>query len=67
MIRHDITAGLFAPVEILVSEKEDRRGTTLTYVRPSSVMVTIENPALLKAAKALDEEWDALISAASVG
>ena len=66
MIRHDITAGLCAPVEILVTEKEDRRGTALTYVRPSSVMVTIENPALLTAATALDEKCDALFSAASV-
>ena len=26
MIRHDITAGLFAPVEILVTEKDERSG-----------------------------------------
>jgi uncharacterized protein (DUF302 family) len=65
MIRHDITAGLFAPVEVLITEKEDRRGTTLTYIRPSSVMVTNDNPPLLKAAKALDEKLDALVSAAS--
>jgi uncharacterized protein (DUF302 family) len=28
MIRHDITAGLFAPVELLVTENIDRAGTT---------------------------------------
>jgi Domain of unknown function DUF302 len=32
MIRHDLTAGLFAPVEILVTEAEDGLGTTITYV-----------------------------------
>jgi isoquinoline 1-oxidoreductase subunit beta len=54
MLRHDITAGLFAPVEILVTEKEGEAGTTVTYVRPSSLMVTEENLPLHKAAKALD-------------
>jgi uncharacterized protein (DUF302 family) len=32
VIRHDLTAGLFAPVEILVTEAEDGLGTTITYV-----------------------------------
>jgi uncharacterized protein (DUF302 family) len=59
MIRRDITAGLFAPVEILVTEKESGAGTTITYVRPSSLMVIEENPPLLEAAKALDEKLDA--------
>jgi uncharacterized protein (DUF302 family) len=65
MIRHDITAGLFAPVEILVTEKEGGTGTTVTYVRPSSLMVIEENPPLHEAAKALDEKLDALISKAT--
>jgi uncharacterized protein (DUF302 family) len=65
MIRHDITAGLFAPVEILVTEKERGPGTTITYVRPSSLMVFEENPPLLEAAKALDEKLDALIAKAT--
>jgi uncharacterized protein (DUF302 family) len=65
MIRHDITAGLFAPVEILVSENEDKKGTTITYVRPSSLMVVVENPALLDAATSLDTKLDALVSKAS--
>lgn len=67
MIRHDITAGLFAPVEILVTEKENGRGTTITYVRPSSLMVIVENQALLDAATSLDAKLDALVSAASKG
>ena len=54
MIRHDITAGLFAPVELLVTEDADRSGTTVTYVRPSSLMVIEQNPPLLAAAQAID-------------
>jgi uncharacterized protein (DUF302 family) len=64
MIRHDITAGLFVPVEVLVTEKESGLGTTITYVRPSSLMVIEENPPLREAAKALDEKFDALIAKA---
>lgn len=65
MIRHDITAGLFAPVELLVTEEEDGQGTTLTYVRPSSLMVTADNPPLLAAATALDEKYDRLVAMAT--
>ena len=65
MIRHDITAGLFAPVEILVTEAEDGRGATVTYLRPSSLMVIGENPPLLAAATLLDAKFDALIARAT--
>jgi uncharacterized protein (DUF302 family) len=65
MIRHDITAGLFAPVELLVTEAKDGHGATLTYVRPSTLMVIDENPPLLDAAKALDEEYDRLVASAA--
>jgi uncharacterized protein (DUF302 family) len=65
VIRHDITAGLFAPVEILVTETKSEIGTTITYVRPSSLMLMQENPALREAAKALDEKLDALIAKAT--
>jgi uncharacterized protein (DUF302 family) len=65
MIRHDITAGLFAPVEILVTENESGQGTKITYVRPSSLMVIEENPPLNEAAKALDEKLAALIAEAA--
>jgi uncharacterized protein (DUF302 family) len=66
MIRHDITAGLFAPVEFLVTEAETGAGAAIAYVRPSSLMVVRENPPLLEAAKALDEKLDALIAKATV-
>jgi uncharacterized protein (DUF302 family) len=65
MIRHDITAGLFAPVEILVTAERSGAGTTITYARPSSLMVIEENPPLHEAAKALDEKLDALIAKAT--
>jgi uncharacterized protein (DUF302 family) len=65
MIRHDITAGLFAPVEILVTEAEDGQGTTITYLRPSSLMVIAENQPLRVAATLLDAKFDALIARAT--
>ena len=59
MLRHDLTAGLFAPVEqFLVEEADDR--CSLTYVRPSSLMVVEKNDALLDAAKQLDSKLQAL-------
>jgi len=63
MIRHDVTAGLFAPVELLLTEEDGGR-SALTYVRPSSLMVIEPNPALFEAAGALDTKLAAL--AASV-
>jgi uncharacterized protein (DUF302 family) len=65
MIRHDITAGLFAPVEILVTEKERAPGMTITYVRPSSLILFEVNPPLQAAAKELDEKLEALIAKAT--
>jgi uncharacterized protein (DUF302 family) len=65
MIRHDITAGLFAPVELLVTETVDRAGATVTYVRPSSLMVIEDNPPLLAAAQALDGKLLELVAKAT--
>ena len=62
MIRHDITAGLFAPVELLVVEEKDQSGSSLTYVRPSSLMVIEPNAPLLEAAQALDVKLSALVA-----
>ncbi|WP_445170012.1 DUF302 domain-containing protein [Mycolicibacterium sp. Dal123E01] len=58
MIRHDVTAGLFAPVELLLLDEGD--GSSLTYVTPSSLMVVEPNPELLSAAEALDAKLAAL-------
>ena len=65
MIRHDITAGLFAPVELLVTEDAGRSGTTVTYVRPSSLMVIEQNPPLLAAAPVLDGKLLELVAKAT--
>jgi uncharacterized protein (DUF302 family) len=65
VIRHDITAGLFAPVELLVTEAENGHGATVTYVRPSTLMVIDENQPLLDAAKALDVKYDTLVARAT--
>jgi uncharacterized protein (DUF302 family) len=58
MIRHDVTAGLFAPVELLLLDEDD--GSSLTYVKPSSLMVVKPNPELLPAAEELDAKLAAL-------
>jgi uncharacterized protein (DUF302 family) len=59
MMRHDLTAGLFAPVELILIEGDDGR-SSLTYVRRSSLMVVETNDALLAAAKELDAKLRAL-------
>ena len=64
-IRHDITAELFAPVELLVTEDIDRAGAKVTYVKPSSLMVVEDNPPLLAAAQALDGKLSELVAKAT--
>ena len=59
MLHHDVTAGLFAPVEVLLIDEADGR-SSLTYVKPSSLMVVEHNPELLSAAKELDTKLAAL-------
>lgn len=66
MLRHDLTAGLFAPVELLILEEDDNR-SSLTYVRPSSLMVVNDNPPLRAAALVLDEKLAALAARVAVG
>jgi uncharacterized protein (DUF302 family) len=59
MLRHDVTAGLFAPVELLLTD-ETGGGSALTYVVPSSLMVVKPNPPLTAAASDLDAKLAAL-------
>ena len=59
MLRHDVIAGLFAPVEILIADEPDGH-SSLTYVKPSSLMVVEPNPELLSAARELDAKLAAL-------
>ena len=63
MIRHDLEAALFAPVELLLVEDENREGVTVVYDLPSSLMVTTrKNPPLLEAAAALDAKLQDLVT-----
>jgi uncharacterized protein (DUF302 family) len=61
MLKHDVAAGLFAPIEFLLVDNESGHGATLIYDLPSSLMVIEENPPLLEAAQALDRKFAALI------
>ncbi len=64
MIRHDIEAALFAPVELLLVENADGEGSTIIYDLPSSLMRAETNPKLLKAAQALDAKVAAMAGVA---
>jgi uncharacterized protein (DUF302 family) len=59
MLRHDVTAGLFAPVEVLLTDEGDGR-SSLIYIKPSTLMVVEHNPELLGAAENLDAKLAAL-------
>lgn len=61
ILRHDLTAGLFAPVELLILEEDDN-SSSLTYIKPSSLMVVDDNEPLQTAARALDEKLAALVA-----
>ena len=67
MIRHDYTAGLFVPIELLLAESDDGASCNVTYVVPSSLIVIDANPQLLSAAQVLDAKAEALISSALNG
>jgi uncharacterized protein (DUF302 family) len=66
MLRHDVTAGLFAPVELLLVDEGEGR-SSLTYVKPSSLMVVANNPELLSAAEELDAKLAALATKVTSG
>ena len=63
MIRHDPTAGLFVPIELLFNESPDG-GCPVTYVVPSSLIAIDDNAPLLAAAKRLDDKLEALMVSA---
>ena len=66
MLRHDVTAGLFAPVEVLLVDEPDGH-SSLTYVKPSSLMVIEPNAELLSAATELDAKLAALAAKVTSG
>jgi hypothetical protein len=59
-----VTAGLFAPVEVLLADEPDGH-SSLTYVKPSSLMVVEPNPESLSAATELDAKLAALAALAA--
>ncbi|MGE2721502.1 DUF302 domain-containing protein [Mycolicibacterium celeriflavum] len=61
MLRHDVTAGLFAPVELLLTDEQNGH-SALTYVAPSSLMVVEPNESLRKDAEELDAKLATLAS-----
>jgi hypothetical protein len=63
MIRHDPTAGLFVPIELLFNESPDG-GCVVTYIVPSSLIAIGDNAPLLAAAKRLDDKLEALMVSA---
>jgi len=60
MLRYDLDAGLFVPVELLLTAGADERGCSVMYVQPSSLMNVGANAPLLAAAAALDDKVRAL-------
>ena len=64
MLRHNLQAGLFVPIELLLLETEDQRRCSATYVRPSSLIAINQEPELLAAAQALDAKAHAYVAAA---
>jgi uncharacterized protein (DUF302 family) len=63
MIRHDIQAGLFVPVELYVVEQDGDAGTIVSYVVPSSLIAVGDNRELREAAEALDRKLEHLVLA----
>jgi uncharacterized protein (DUF302 family) len=62
IIRHDATAGLFVPLELLFTELPHGNGCSITYVIPSSLIAIDDNAPLAAAAKRLDNKLEALMA-----
>lgn len=61
MLKHDITAGLAVPVELLVLEKKEG-GADLVYQLPSALIAGLNHdPSLLGAAEELDRKLEKLV------
>jgi uncharacterized protein (DUF302 family) len=62
MIRHDLDAGLFVPVELLLTEQPEGRGTRVLYVRPSSLIaLDTASVELRQTVRVLDDKLSALV------
>ena len=62
MLKRDVTAGLFVPVETLLVEREDGKGTDVVQIKPSSLIAGVSgsSPELREAAEKLDEKVEKL-------
>jgi uncharacterized protein (DUF302 family) len=60
MTRHDIRAGLYAPLRLFVYEAEDR-STHIEYDQPSSLFGQFDNPEVTAVARLLDVKLASLI------
>ena len=63
MVEHVPDAGSYAPVTILIDERED--GTHVSYDRMASFLAPYGNPQALEVAKDLDAKVEALLAAAA--
>lgn len=63
MLEHDIDAGLFVPVEVLVVEDEEGQGCRVVYMLPSGLVAGYEGASenLVEAAKTLDDRLEVLV------
>src|SRR5262249_35733939 len=60
MLKHEVAAGLNAPVRILIYEEPVGRTTRFAYDLPSSLMSVLGNEKVMDAARKLDEKLIAL-------
>jgi uncharacterized protein (DUF302 family) len=63
MTRHDIRAGLYAPLRLFVYEAENR-STRVEYDQPSSLFGQFDNPEVTAVARLLDAKLASLINKA---
>ena len=63
MTQHDIRAGLYAPLRVLIYENEEGR-TCVEYDRPSSLFGQFGNDRIAPTAAMLDRKLEALVAAA---
>ena len=62
MLEHDLDAGLFVPVEVLLKELKGGKGTEVVYVLPSSLVTAGKDSGeLKKAAEGLDAKLERLV------
>src|SRR5438045_729160 len=62
MTQHDIRAGLYAPLRVLIYENEEGK-TCVEYDRPSSFFGQFGNDRINATAAMLDKKLEALVSA----